>query len=66
VNEVARFNVVSGFLNIVIADSYYIDFFNEVKADANSGLSRQTRQGGYDRIFLAQHQQAVAFGPRAQ
>ena len=38
VNEVARFNVVSGFLNIVIADSYYIDFFNEVKADAQFGF----------------------------
>jgi arginyl-tRNA synthetase len=31
VPEVARFNVVSGFLNIVIADSYYLNFFNEIK-----------------------------------
>ena len=30
-SEVARFNVVSGFLNIVIADSYYLNFFNEIK-----------------------------------
>nr|WP_315200840.1 arginine--tRNA ligase [uncultured Flavobacterium sp.] len=29
--EVARFNVVSGFLNIVIADSYYLNFFNGIK-----------------------------------
>ncbi|WP_281238937.1 arginine--tRNA ligase [Flavobacterium praedii] len=29
--EVARFNVVSGFLNIVIADQYYLNFFNEIK-----------------------------------
>lgn len=31
VSEVARFNVVSGFLNIVIADSYYLNFFNGIK-----------------------------------
>ena len=31
VSEVARFNVVSGFLNIVIADSYYLDFFNGIR-----------------------------------
>ncbi|WP_347052834.1 arginine--tRNA ligase [Flavobacterium olei] len=31
VSEVARFNVVSGFLNIVISDSYYVNFFNAIK-----------------------------------
>jgi len=31
VPEVSRFNVVSGFLNIVISDEYYLDFFNEIK-----------------------------------
>jgi len=31
VSEVARFNVVSGFLNIVISDSYYVNFFNGIK-----------------------------------
>ena len=31
VSEVSRFNVVKGFLNIVLSDSYYLDFFNEVK-----------------------------------
>ena len=30
ISEVARFNVVSGFLNIVISDQYYLDFFNEI------------------------------------
>jgi len=38
VDEVIRFNVVSGFLNIVIADSYYLDFFNEVKDNGNYGF----------------------------
>jgi arginyl-tRNA synthetase len=28
VAEVSRFNVVSGFLNIVISDEYYLNFFN--------------------------------------
>jgi arginyl-tRNA synthetase len=31
VSEVARFNVVSGFLNIVIDDSYYLNFFNGIR-----------------------------------
>ncbi|PIB28166.1 arginine--tRNA ligase [Maribacter sp. 4G9] len=38
VEEVAGFNVVKGFLNIVISDSYYLNFFNEVKQDAHFGL----------------------------
>ncbi|MFH6995683.1 arginine--tRNA ligase [Flavobacterium sp. FlaQc-48] len=37
VTEVARFNVVSGFLNIVIADSYYLSFFNEIKDNNKFG-----------------------------
>lgn len=35
--EVSRFNVVSGFLNIVIADSYYLNFFNEIKDNQKFG-----------------------------
>ncbi|OMQ09922.1 arginine--tRNA ligase [[Flexibacter] sp. ATCC 35103] len=35
--EVARFNVVSGFLNIVIADSYYLNFFNEIRDNQKFG-----------------------------
>ncbi len=38
VSEVARFNVVSGFLNIVISDSYYLDFFNTIKDNASFGF----------------------------
>ncbi|MGO4772402.1 arginine--tRNA ligase [Flavobacterium sp. W22_SRS_FK3] len=37
VSEVARFNVVSGFLNIVIADSYYLNFFNGIKDNSKFG-----------------------------
>lgn len=38
VAEVDRFNVVQGFLNIVLADSYYLDFFAEMKARDNFGI----------------------------
>lgn len=36
-SEVARFNVVSGFLNIVISDSYYLSFFNEIRDNNKFG-----------------------------
>jgi arginyl-tRNA synthetase len=36
--EVARFNVVSGFLNIVIADTYYVSFFNGIKEEKEYGF----------------------------
>ena len=38
VAEVAGFNVVKGFLNIIIADTYYLNFFDSVKEDADFGL----------------------------
>ncbi|UGU14590.1 arginine--tRNA ligase [Sinomicrobium kalidii] len=37
VKEVARFNVVKGFLNLVIGDNYYLDFFNAIKEQENYG-----------------------------
>lgn len=38
VAEVSRFNVVSGFLNIVISDKYYLDFFNEIRKEEKFGF----------------------------
>ncbi|MDR6846666.1 arginine--tRNA ligase [Flavobacterium granuli] len=38
VSEVARFNVVSGFLNIVIADQYYLNFFNGIRSEDKFGF----------------------------
>jgi arginyl-tRNA synthetase len=38
VPEVSRFNVVSGFLNIVISDEYYMSFFNEITNDSKYGF----------------------------
>ena len=36
--EVVRFNVVSGFLNLVVSDSYYLSFFNQIKSDNTFGF----------------------------
>lgn len=35
---VARYNVVSGFLNLVIADTYYIEFLDSIRAQATFGI----------------------------
>jgi len=36
--EVVRFNVVSGFLNLVVSDSYYLSFFNQIKSNKTFGF----------------------------
>ena len=38
---VEKFNVVSGFLNIVISDDYFINFFSSIKNDASFGFVQQ-------------------------
>ncbi len=38
VAEITNFNVVKGFLNLVIDDNYYLNFFNSVYQDANYGF----------------------------
>ena len=38
ISEVKTFNVVSGFLNIVISDEYYLKFFNEIKDNPKFGF----------------------------
>jgi arginyl-tRNA synthetase len=42
---VTRYNVVAGFLNIVIADSYYINFFNDIKGDEKFGTVTPAQDG---------------------
>ncbi|MDM1496144.1 arginine--tRNA ligase [Myroides odoratimimus] len=34
---IERFNVVKGFLNLVVSDSYYIDFFNAIRSEEHFG-----------------------------
>ncbi len=43
VTEVTRFNVVKGFLNLVISDAYYIDFLKEIKDQADFGHVKSNR-----------------------
>jgi arginyl-tRNA synthetase len=40
-----RFNVVGGFLNIVVSDAYYIDYFNSIKANENFGSVAPSEDG---------------------
>lgn len=35
---IQKFNVVGGFLNLVISDAYYLDFFNAIKLDTSFGF----------------------------
>lgn len=42
VQEVEKFNVVAGFLNIVISDAYYLNFFNEIKNNEQFGFVTPT------------------------
>lgn len=38
VSLVSRFNVVAGFLNVVVSDSYYVDFFYNIKDNQHFGF----------------------------
>mgnify|MGYP003719572009 FL=1 len=41
VPEVSKFNVVQGFLNIVLSDAYYLDFFKTVSDFSTFGILPQ-------------------------
>lgn len=38
--EVAHFNVVGGFLNLVIANEYYVNYFNQIKDEATYAFGK--------------------------
>lgn len=40
VKEVTSFNVIKGFLNLVISDSYYVDFLNDIKNNSQFGFAQ--------------------------
>jgi len=42
VAQVEKFNVVAGFLNIVISDAYYVDFFNQIYTNEKFGFVEQS------------------------
>ncbi|WNM18966.1 arginine--tRNA ligase [Flavobacterium capsici] len=39
VAEIDKFNVVAGFLNIVISDNYYVNFFNNINQNTTFGFA---------------------------
>ncbi|MGQ3679408.1 arginine--tRNA ligase [Tenacibaculum discolor] len=41
INEITNYNVVKGFLNLVVNDSFYVNFFNEIAADARYGFVKE-------------------------
>ncbi|MDT0556078.1 arginine--tRNA ligase [Patiriisocius hiemis] len=41
VQEVSGFNVVKGFLNIVLSDAYFLDFFTSISNFANFGVKNE-------------------------
>ena len=45
VDEVKRFNVVKGFLNIVVTDAFFLNFFNEIKDDQAYGFVETEPKG---------------------
>ncbi|VAW14943.1 Arginyl-tRNA synthetase [hydrothermal vent metagenome] len=42
VDEVSGFNVVKGFLNLVISDAFYLDFFNGIKDNPDYGFVNES------------------------
>jgi arginyl-tRNA synthetase len=38
VEEVSSFNVIKGFLNLVVSDSFYLNYFNTIAADTSFGF----------------------------
>lgn len=45
VTEISNFNVVKGFLNLVISDSTFVSGFNTMLADANFGITKPKPNG---------------------
>ncbi len=44
-DEVVQFNVIKGFLNLVISDSHYLEFFNGIKKNSEYGHNQEQNQG---------------------
>lgn len=40
VAEISRFNMVKGFLNLVVSDGYYLNFFNSILENENYGYQK--------------------------
>lgn len=53
--EVVRFNVVSGFLNLVLSDTYYLNFFNEIKNTTQYGFVSATPNEAQDKAVMVEY-----------
>jgi len=42
--EVSSFNIIKGFLNLVLSDAYYLNFFDDIKTETPYGI--QAKDGG--------------------
>ncbi|AZJ36081.1 arginine--tRNA ligase [Tenacibaculum singaporense] len=41
INKITSYNVVKGFLNLVIDDSFYVNFFNQIATDSTYGFVKE-------------------------
>ncbi len=58
--EVSRFNVVSGFLNIVISDEYYLNFFNEIRKQEKYGFVTPSPE---DKAIMVEYLRQIPTNP---
>lgn len=64
---VASFNVIKGFLNLVIAPSFWSQMLHHIDEEADFGTHKAPPMLLWSwSIFLAQYQQTVTFGTCAQ
>ena len=55
IKEVEKFNVVAGFLNIVISDAYYLDFFNSIKENSTFGFVSASANNGNANAVMVEY-----------
>ena len=39
-SQIVKYNVVQGFLNLVVSDSHYLDFFNDIREKEDYGIAK--------------------------
>ena len=55
IKEVEKFNVVAGFLNIVISDAYYLNFFNSIKENYTFGFVSASANNGNANAVMVEY-----------
>jgi arginyl-tRNA synthetase len=55
IKEVEKFNIVAGFLNIVISDAYYLDFFNSIKQNSTFGFVSASLNNGNANAVMVEY-----------